>query len=391
MILIESGGDNLAATFTSDLVGLLDLRDRHGRRGRHPAQARPRACCRPTCSWSTRPTSRRTSAPTSSGCGPTWTACARSARRCSATCAARTGPDEVYDVLAHDALFGRVPARVTRVHQDGLLDLRLRCDGRRRTVLAARRQRFPLRMTVPMYLDDHDPGMAFVYVQNPTGGVFAGDRLAQRVAAGPGTRVHVTTQSATKLYRADGGHAEQRAGLRRRQRRLPRARARPADPAGGGGLRPAHGGDAGAGRRLRRRRDGRRPVAARTASATPTSGSAWRPSCRDEDGRELVAETLELVPRRRAPGHPRAARRPRLPRVAAGRRSGARRGRARRPDRRARSPAARRPAPACCPAAPGVVARALRDGAPAAARALRAAWALAREELLGLPLPRLRK
>lgn len=64
-------------------------------------------------------------------------------------------------------------------------------------------------MTVPLYLDRADAGMAFVYVQNPTGGVFAGDALDLRVAAGPGARVHVTTQSATKLYRMDGGRAVQ--------------------------------------------------------------------------------------------------------------------------------------------------------------------------------------
>lgn len=94
-------------------------------------------------------------------------------------------------------------------HQDGLLDLEFRRDGRGRTTLGALRQRFPLRMTVPFYLDRADPGMAFVYVQNPTGGVFAGDRLATSLTAGRDARVHLTTQAATKLYRMDGGEAVQ--------------------------------------------------------------------------------------------------------------------------------------------------------------------------------------
>jgi urease accessory protein len=51
--------------------------------------------------------------------------------------------------------------------------------------------------------------MAFVYVQNPTGGVFGGDRLLTSVTADAGARVHLTTQSATKLYRMDGGEARQ--------------------------------------------------------------------------------------------------------------------------------------------------------------------------------------
>ena len=51
--------------------------------------------------------------------------------------------------------------------------------------------------------------MAFVYVQNPTGGVFAGDDLALEVVAGAGVNLHVTTQSATKLYRMEAGAAHQ--------------------------------------------------------------------------------------------------------------------------------------------------------------------------------------
>jgi urease accessory protein len=93
--------------------------------------------------------------------------------------------------------------------QDGLLELRAAVDPRGRTYLAERRQRFPLRITVPMYLDSGDPGMAYCYVQNPTGGVFAGDRLIERLVVEPDARLHVTSQSATKLYRMDGGHAHQ--------------------------------------------------------------------------------------------------------------------------------------------------------------------------------------
>ena len=92
----------------------------------------------------------------------------------------------------------------------GLLALRFTSGAGGRTELAERSQRFPLRWTVPMYLDPGDPGMAFVYVQNPTGGLFAGDRLVTRLAAGPRTRVHLTTQSATKAYRMVGGEAHQR-------------------------------------------------------------------------------------------------------------------------------------------------------------------------------------
>jgi urease accessory protein len=89
----------------------------------------------------------------------------------------------------------------------GLLDLRFSRDPWGRSTLAARRQRFPLRTTVPFYIDRGVPDMAYVYVQNPTGGVFAGDRLMTRVTAEDGVRLHMTSQSATKLYRSEGTDA----------------------------------------------------------------------------------------------------------------------------------------------------------------------------------------
>jgi urease accessory protein len=98
-------------------------------------------------------------------------------------------------------------------HGNGLLELAFRVGSDGRTVLAARRQRFPLRLTVPLELDPALPEMAFLYVQNPTGGVFAGDRLVTRIDAGPGTRLHLTTPSATRAYRMEGGHAEHVAEL----------------------------------------------------------------------------------------------------------------------------------------------------------------------------------
>jgi urease accessory protein len=92
-------------------------------------------------------------------------------------------------------------------HTDGLLRLRFAQDSRGRTYLASREQRFPLHLTNPLYLDPTLPGMAFVYVQNPTGGVFGGDRLSIEVVAGGGTEVHLTSTAATKAYRSESGEA----------------------------------------------------------------------------------------------------------------------------------------------------------------------------------------
>lgn len=98
-------------------------------------------------------------------------------------------------------------------HTDGLLRLCFAQDSRGKTCLTSRAQRFPLHLTNPLYLDPSVPGMAFVYVQNPTGGIFGGDRLSVEVTAGRGTNVHLTSTAATKAYRSESGEAEESVSL----------------------------------------------------------------------------------------------------------------------------------------------------------------------------------
>jgi urease accessory protein len=106
----------------------------------------------------------------------------------------------------------REPA-LTRSAADGLLELvaEARADGQ--TFLSRRRQRFPLRLTTPLYLDPARPGMAFLYVQNPTGGLFEGDDHTISLTARSGALVHLTTQAASKAYRTGQGCARQRVEL----------------------------------------------------------------------------------------------------------------------------------------------------------------------------------
>jgi urease accessory protein len=97
---------------------------------------------------------------------------------------------------------------------DGLLDLRFVAAPDGRTRLARRDWRFPLRTTAPMYLDPSSRDMAYIYVQNPTGGVFPGDRLETRLVLDAGARVHLTTQSATKIYGTNEAEALQSIDIR---------------------------------------------------------------------------------------------------------------------------------------------------------------------------------
>ncbi len=83
-------------------------------------------------------------------------------------------------------------------------------DSRGRTRISHLEQRFPLRTTSLMYLEATDPGMAHAYLQNPSGALFDGDHHEMQVRVGDGCRLHLTTQSATRIARSAGSGTSQR-------------------------------------------------------------------------------------------------------------------------------------------------------------------------------------
>ena len=96
--------------------------------------------------------------------------------------------------------------------QNGLVQLGLeRRAGRTR--LAHSRTRPPLLVQQALYPDEAVPDMAYVFLANPTGGLLQNDRHHIAASVGAGARAHVTTQSATKVYTMTGGVAEQRVRL----------------------------------------------------------------------------------------------------------------------------------------------------------------------------------
>ena len=78
-------------------------------------------------------------------------------------------------------------------------------------MLTARRFTLPLQALEPMDLDGD--GVATLLLLNPTGGVLAGDRLETDIVLGPGSRVCLSTPSATRVYRSPGPDAVQRVTL----------------------------------------------------------------------------------------------------------------------------------------------------------------------------------
>jgi urease accessory protein len=75
-------------------------------------------------------------------------------------------------------------------------------------------QRAPLHTYQPIHLDTNLPEMAFVFVQQFGDGFVDGDRCQIGIECGPDAMVHVTTQAATNLYRAERNFAAQLVELR---------------------------------------------------------------------------------------------------------------------------------------------------------------------------------
>jgi urease accessory protein len=78
-------------------------------------------------------------------------------------------------------------------------------------VLTGRRFTLPLQALEPM--DLAGDGSATLLLLNPTGGVLGGDRLETEVSLGPGSRVCLSTPSATRVYRSPERPAVQRVSI----------------------------------------------------------------------------------------------------------------------------------------------------------------------------------
>jgi len=75
-------------------------------------------------------------------------------------------------------------------------------------VLRERRFTLPLQALEPIDLEGD--GGATLLLLNPTGGLLGGDRLEARITLGPGSRVCLSTPSASRVYRSAGPPAVQR-------------------------------------------------------------------------------------------------------------------------------------------------------------------------------------
>lgn len=95
----------------------------------------------------------------------------------------------------------------------GLVELEVaRHDDASRIV--HRYQQAPLQFFQPMYLDLARPDMPFIVLLQQGGGMLQGDRYRLDITCGEGAAVHVTSQSATKLYKCEDNFITQIVSIR---------------------------------------------------------------------------------------------------------------------------------------------------------------------------------
>ncbi|MGB8102175.1 MAG: urease accessory protein UreD [Nitrososphaeraceae archaeon] len=92
----------------------------------------------------------------------------------------------------------------------GVLLLRLEGDPSiKKTVIREQYCKVPLFIQRAMYLEETLPAMAYVYIISPSGGILQGDRYRIDITLSNNAFAHVTTQSATRIYKMERNFATQ--------------------------------------------------------------------------------------------------------------------------------------------------------------------------------------
>jgi urease accessory protein len=96
----------------------------------------------------------------------------------------------------------------------GRLDLAFAADADGRSFLRRQYASYPFHVCRPQFQDRSLPGLATLYLQSCSGGLYEDDRLDVGIAVGQGAEAHVSTQAATVVHSMPKGHAEQTVRLR---------------------------------------------------------------------------------------------------------------------------------------------------------------------------------
>jgi urease accessory protein len=98
-------------------------------------------------------------------------------------------------------------ARLGRKVVAGRFDLAFAADVGGRTFLARQYANYPFHVCRALYQDAERPGLATLYLQSCSGGLYEDDRLDMRVEVAEGAEAHVSTQGPTIVHTMPSGSA----------------------------------------------------------------------------------------------------------------------------------------------------------------------------------------
>jgi len=111
------------------------------------------------------------------------------------------------EIQAYDAKVKQL--EVGKSGKVGILDLELQRDSAGKTVVTRQFSQVPLQIQRALYPENSLPGMAYLYVISPSGGILQGDRYRTDVLLKNKAIAHITTQGATRIYSMNSNSASQ--------------------------------------------------------------------------------------------------------------------------------------------------------------------------------------
>jgi len=118
-----------------------------------------------------------------------------------------TPNDVPREIQAYDAKVKQLG--VGKSGKVGILDLELQGDNAGKTVVTRLFSQVPLQIQRALYPENSLPGMAYLYVISPSGGILQGDRYRTDVLLKNKAIAHITTQGATRIYSMNSNSASQ--------------------------------------------------------------------------------------------------------------------------------------------------------------------------------------
>ena len=91
----------------------------------------------------------------------------------------------------------------------GILDVELKENNELKTIITKQFSQVPLQLQRAIYPESSLPGMAYLYIISPSGGILQGDRYKTDIMMKNNAVSHITTQGATRIYSMNSNSASQ--------------------------------------------------------------------------------------------------------------------------------------------------------------------------------------